>query len=198
MIRALPRIPAPAATLAASLFASQAGAFQPLGGLSGDWNEDGHPDLVLLLRCADDTADLVVFLGDVQSGLTEAVRAPGAIYAGGLAGQVPRLQSHGARGFIVTQEQTAIGRTPWMLNLTVAYRPRLGGFVVAGYTHAVYDRLDPDAGGECDVNLLTGNYARQSLAAADTAEVDLGTVDPAPLRLADLTLDWRPAPCDPS
>lgn len=173
-----------------------AGAFEPISGLSGDWNEDGHTDLVVILRGDDDTADLVLFEGDDEDGLSEVLRLDGAIYAGTLAGQLPRLTPRGPRGFVISQEQTAVSRNPWTLDLTIAHRPHLGGYVVAGYTFHMYDRLLPGAGAECDINLLTGSFARHHAPGEDPAEVQLGTVDPAPLPLSDLTLDWRPAICD--
>jgi hypothetical protein len=178
--------------LCAMLLAPAVRAMPPEGliaGLSGDWNADGMADLATLWA-GEDGATLVMYHGDLE-GLVPVLVVPEAVYSGGNAGQMPRFSARSDTAFVLHQEQIAIGRTPWMLDLTIAWRPALGGWVVAGYTYTVYDRLDPDAGLRCDVNLLTGSFEREVNGAVLT-----GSDGPAPLPLAHLTQDWRPAACN--
>lgn len=178
--------------LSLTLVALPAGALPPQGliaALSGDWNGDDMPDLVSLWA-DEDGATLVLHHGGF-AGLEPALTVPMAAYSGGLAGQVPSLSARSDTAFVLHQEQTAIGRTPWLQDLTIAWRPALGGWVVAGYTYVSYDRLDPDAGLTCDANLLTGAFEREV-----NGSVETGRNLPAPLPLAALTQDWRPPACD--
>lgn len=152
LLRALPLL-----LLVATLPALADEAAPRLGAaLSGDWNGDEIPDAVLLYLHADGMADLVVMQGDGVTGLQPALSLPQVIWAGTMAGMIPGLEAVSATSFLITSEQTGIGRTPWTAALTVAWRD--GGFVVAGYTYSFYDRMDLGHYGSCDVNLLTGGY----------------------------------------
>ena len=175
------------------MLAAPALALPPQGliaALSGDWNGDDLPDLVSLWA-GEDGAALVLHQGNFM-GLEPVLTLPGVAFAGGMAGQMPGLSARSDTAFVLHQEQTAIGRNPWMLDLTIAWRPALGGWVVAGYSLVSYDRLDPEAGFTCDVNLVTGAYERDENGRRET-----GRDAPAPLALPELTQDWRPAACDP-
>ena len=57
---------------------------------------------------------------------------------------------------------------------------------MAGYTYSYYDTLDPDAAGECDVNLLTGKGVHNEKA--------FKTKLPA-MKVEDWTMDTRPPEC---
>ncbi|MFN3955472.1 MAG: hypothetical protein ACK4LQ_13550 [Pararhodobacter sp.] len=151
--------------LALGLGATQArpaaadGAMEPgriIAALTADWTGDGLLDAALIIRAKDGMADLVVLTGGEPAGLEPSARAEAAIFAGPMAGQTPSLAPRSDSSFVVQMEQTAIGRTPWESELTIAWRG--GQFVVAGFTHRFYDRLDPERQGQCDVNLLTGRY----------------------------------------
>ncbi len=161
-----------------------------IAALSGDWNADGMADLASLWA-GEDGATLVIYQGDLE-GLVPVLAVPDAVYSGGNPGQMPGFSARSDTAFVLHQEQIAIGRTPWMLDLTVAWRPALGGWVVAGYTYTVFDRLDPDAGLRCDVNLLTGAFEREV-----NGRVHTGRDAPSALPLAALTQDWRPPACNP-
>jgi hypothetical protein len=199
MIRALTLI----LTLTAPLLAALPAAAQdpPAGtliaGLSGDWNGDDQPDLVLLLTGEpgqDDGADLVVYLGDGR-GLTEDLRVPGAVWGGPMWGQAPGLSARTPTSFVLHSEQTAVGRSPWTREVTVAFRN--GGFVVAGFTHATYDRIDNTAA-RCDVNLLTGGWEVVLTPADDSPPRRLtGRDGPRAFALAELDETYWPPVCDP-
>jgi hypothetical protein len=168
-----------------------------IAGLSGDWNGDDLPDLVLLLAGEPDTgdgADLVVHLGDGR-GLAEVLRVPGAVWGGPMWGQTPGLTARTATSFEITSEQTAVGRSPWSQSVTVAWRG--GAFVVAGFTHSTYDRIDNTAA-RCDVNLLTGGWEVELFPADDSPPRRLtGQDGPRAFPLADLSDIYWPPVCDP-
>lgn len=152
MLRALPflllALPLPA-------LADETAPGRLIAVLSGDWDGDEMADAITLVQAEDGMADLVVHRGTFR-GLEPVLTLPAVIFAGPMAGQAPGLEAASASSFRITTEQTGIGRTPWHAALTVAWRE--GGFVVAGYTYAFYDRLDLGHYGSCDVNLLTGDY----------------------------------------
>jgi hypothetical protein len=166
-----------------------------LGAVSGDWNRDELPDAAVLVRGPDEgAATLHVYLGDWTEGLRPVVSAPNAVFAGPMAGQMPRLVPRTETSFVIEMEQTGVGRTPWMSQTTVAFRD--GGFVVAGYTYDFYDRLDPGHSGTCDVNLLNGRWERRIDPEGDAPERrESGDGGPRAFPLAALTDAFWPEPC---
>lgn len=179
-----------------------------IAALSGDWNGDGAADAITLVQGAEvqgaeDAAELVVYLGGVM-GLHRVLTVPGAVYAGSLAGQVPGLVARSTTGFTITEEQTGVGREPWQARINVAWRA--GRFVVAGYSYAFHDRLDPGHFGDCDVNLRTGDW-RTRLSSGDAqpdGSIVLGAAvvrdrsgrdAPSDLPLAGLRADFMPERC---
>lgn len=127
-----------------------------IAALSGDWNGDELPDAVLLVQGQSGDSDLQVYFGRYQ-GLEHAYTLPAAIFGGAWAGQTPSLVPLTATSFAIKTEQIGIGRLPWTAQLTIAYRnDRL---TVAGYSYALYDRIDPEYTASCDVNMLTGEYS---------------------------------------
>jgi len=195
MIRALALCALVSLALPAAAQEHSAGTL--IAGLSGDWNGDGLPDLALLLAGVPDNgagADLVIHLGDGR-GLTEALRVPGAVWGGPIWGQTPGLVTGTATSFQITSEQTAVGRSPWSQSITVAWRA--GAFVVAGFTHSTYDRIDNTAA-RCEVNLLTGGWEVVLTPADDSPPRRLtGQEGPRAFLLAELTDTFWPQICDP-
>lgn len=178
-----PALPAPA----------QGWEAPPLAALTGDWNGDGLTDLAILTPGAAGTADLILYHGGPQ-GMTRALVLRGAVFAGPMAGQTPSLAARSATSFAILSEQIGIGRSPWEQAVTVAWRR--GGHVVAGFTHAFFDRLDPERQGRCDVNLLTGGWeAAFSPGTGQPPRQASGRDGPRAFPLADLTEDFLPAPC---
>lgn len=166
----------------------------PIAALTGDWNGDGNPDAVLLFARDEGDADLVVMLGHDWQGLQPVLHRPGVVYSGGMAGQVPRLEPRSPTSFAILSEQTGIGREPWQMALTVAFRQ--GGFRVAGFDYLFYDRLDPTRNGNCSVNLLTGRYALTFGPGEEAPEITReGDAGLRAFALADLEADFFPDPC---
>jgi hypothetical protein len=55
---------------------------------------------------------------------------------------------------VINSSHMGIGRSAHEQTLTIAYRN--GAYQVVGITRSAWDKLDPDAGTSCDINLLTG------------------------------------------
>lgn len=173
------------------------GAQQPgqiIAALTADWTGDGHLDAALIIRAEDGMADLVMLTGGGPAGLEPAGRAEAAIFAGPMAGQTPSLAPRTDSSFVLHIEQSAIGRTPWETEMTIAWRG--GRFVVAGFTHRFYDRLDPERQGHCDVNLLNGRYAVNYAPGTDQAPIRReGQGEERAFALDALDEDYFPAVC---
>lgn len=124
----------------------------------GDWNKDGAQDLVLLTR-GSDAMDLLFFLQDKDGGyLKPAGAAIGKVWGtmgpDTMVGQEPEVKALPNGSIQVVTRNDSIGRDRWQQTLTLAYRNT--DFVVAGFTYSYYDTLDPNANGDCDLNVLTG------------------------------------------
>ncbi|MBP2227382.1 hypothetical protein J2847_000662 [Azospirillum agricola] len=152
--------------------------------LSGDLNGDGVPDRAVLTGL-DDEADLAVHLsvdGALPADPTLYRQAIG--WKGELAGTLPEMSITPRGSLVVVFQNDAIGRNRWREQLTIAFRN--GVLVVAGYTNASRDTLDPKGGGSCDLNLLSGKGVRNGKPIAIPAR---------PVPLADWTQDSVPESC---
>jgi hypothetical protein len=133
---------------------------------TGDWNGDGKPDLALLMEPADggedDQLGIYIYLRDEHDLLRLAAAAPnkigGSTQPDGIFGQEPSIKAAGKSSIAIRSQNSAIGRDRWDQTITLAYRN--SQFVVAGYTYNHYDTLDPEAGGSCDYNALTGKLQK--------------------------------------
>ncbi|MFK0163961.1 hypothetical protein [Rhizobium sp. NPDC090279] len=138
----------------------------------GDWNEDGKPDLALLVAPAsDDQADnsicTYIYLRDDEHSLLKlAASAPnkiwGSVEPGGLVGQEPSISALPNGSIAIASQNDSVGRDRWEQTLTLAYRN--SSFVVAGYTYASRDTLEPDSSHSCDYNVLTGKVTKDGKA----------------------------------
>jgi hypothetical protein len=131
----------------------------------------------------EDGADLYIFT-DSGDGWQQAVHARDIAWRGGMYGQAPWLDETQSGSLKLYSENSSIGRGRWEQILTIAYRD--GTFKVAGYTYSYYDTLDPDAAGECDINLLTGKGKHN--------DKPFKTKFPA-MNVSDWTMDTRPPEC---
>jgi hypothetical protein len=75
-----------------------------------------------------------------------------------MAGTEPSLELSSRGSLLLKSGNQSIGRDRWEQTLTIAYRN--DQFVIAGLTLEVRDTLDHSAGGNCDLNLLTGQGTR--------------------------------------
>lgn len=171
-----------------------------IAALSGDWNGDGAPDLAVLTQGGDGDetlADLTLYHGDGRR-LVAVLHVPGVAFSGVMWGQTPGLRARSETSFILASEQTGIGRHPWTQEVTIAFRN--GDHVVAGFTHATYDRLDASSR-RCDLNLLTGGWERVHHPGAEEGEDPpperaSGSDGPRAFPLAELDAEFFPAPCE--
>lgn len=177
--------------------AAAEGAMEPgriIAALTADWTGDGHLDAALIIRAEDGMADLVMLTGGGPAGLEPVARAQAAIFAGPMAGQTPSLAPRTDTSFVLHTEQSAVGRTPWESEMTIAWRG--GRFVVAGFTHRFYDRMDPERQGRCDVNLLNGRYELDYSPGTDIAPIRRsGAGEDRAFPLEELHEDYFPAVC---
>jgi len=139
---------------------------QAISAVTADWNEDGGFDRAILVDGGNDDADLHIYLSvdpasDGQN-MNLHLFKPGFAWMGVMWGQQPSLSVNDQGSLMIHTENTGIGRNAWNQKLTVAWRNEQ--FVVAGYTHDSYDRIDPDAVVNCDLNLLTGRGVKNGKA----------------------------------
>ncbi|WLR93964.1 hypothetical protein [Shinella zoogloeoides] len=147
------------ATLPAAAVAADFPADRIIAMASGDWNKDGTPDLAVVATPGDDGGDdngIYVYVAKPEENrLTLALSLPNSVWGSlTLYGQEPELTALANGSFTLTTKNDSIGRERWRQSLTIAYRNF--DFIVAGYTFSSYDTTDPDAGAECDLNVLTG------------------------------------------
>jgi hypothetical protein len=131
----------------------------------------------------DGGVDLYIHL-EADGEMQLAAHARGVAWRGGMAGQQPELEIAENDSLRLVSQNESIGRDRWRQVLTIAFRD--GRFVVAGFTHASRDTLDPDSAGECDVNLLTGRGIRDGR----KFRTDLRA-----LPVEDWTMDTLPGQC---
>lgn len=125
---------------------------------SGDWDKDGTADLAIIAtpeRDGEDNGIYVYLAKPAENRLKLALSLPNAVWGNlSMFGQEPELVALANGSFTLTTKNDAVGRDRWRQSLTIAYRNF--DFIVAGYTFTSYDTLNPDGGGECDLNVLTG------------------------------------------
>ncbi|NRP18624.1 hypothetical protein LPJGGPFB_01861 [Ensifer adhaerens] len=125
---------------------------------TGDWDKDGTIDLALLVKPGEETDEdnaIYIYLAGEDGPLTLKSAIPNKIWGQyGMVGQAPTVSALPNGSLVITTHNDAIGRDRWEQKLTIAYRNF--DFVVAGYTYASYDTLDPSNTSQCDLNVLTG------------------------------------------
>src|SRR5262249_48078358 len=107
-------------------------------------------DLYLYLAKDDANADAGLSLAEKKSNI--------AFSAGSVSGQLASLGVSNTGSMQIKSGNDAIGRDRWSQVLTVIYRDKR--FLIAGITYSERDTLDPEAGGACDINLLSGKGLR--------------------------------------
>lgn len=138
-----------------------------LSAVTVDLNNDGGFDRAVLAEVtgpdgAAGTTDLYIYLS-VPNELGHDVRELAlvkreAAWAGGMWGTLPSLEVASNGSLLLKSGNDAIGRGRWQQTLTIALRNK--ELTVVGLTYVSRDTLDPNGGGNCDLNLLTGNGTR--------------------------------------
>jgi hypothetical protein len=126
--------------------------------LSFDFNHDGIEDVVKLHPAADkcDYSELVISLSNKKS--FDIISNKYLVYAHSNPGASLELLENGS--FKIMIDHSGAGRSASLREYTVSFRH--GKFVLSGITISEYDRVDPELGGSCDINLLTGDGERNS------------------------------------
>ena len=122
---------------------------EALGHANRDVNHDGRPDRIELIQ-REDEADLYIYL----NGNAAPIIGRGIVGSYPTIGDPAHLRIANNGSIIVDSSHIGIGRDKYEANTTIAYRN--SQFVIAGYTISHWDSLDPEAGGHCDVNFLSG------------------------------------------
>jgi hypothetical protein len=86
--------------------------------------------------------------------------------------------------FKVIIDHSGGGRSASLREYTISYRDNK--FLLSGITVSEYDRIDPNLGGSCDINLLTGMGERNS----HTIKLKAQKID-----LKDAAYEWLPKDC---
>ncbi|TDX62227.1 hypothetical protein EDE12_111134 [Methylosinus sp. sav-2] len=151
-------------------------------------SDGGGRDLAVLVDNLDTGADLYVYLGldqdALRAGAKPAFVKKNAAWNGGMAGQRPSLAVSDKGSLLIKSENDSIGRDRWSETLTVIRRN--GALIVAGFTYAARDTIDPNAGGTCDLNFLAGKGTRNG----KKVEIKAQTIS-----LADWSEDKLPKEC---
>lgn len=141
--------------------------------VAADLDGDGAPETFSLVP--GDESSVALRVETAEGGFT----LPDAAWQGGLAGQEASLALSPGGSVLLGSGNDAVGRDRWALTVTIAFRE--GELRVAGLTYEWRDTLDPEAGGTCDLNLLTGRGTLTDAAGTRAVEA------PAALLLRD----WR-------
>ncbi len=122
---------------------------------TGDWNKDEAQDAVVMIETGEQEFDVLFYLTDKNQRLKLHDYVKSMVWgATTMYGQEPFVSTRENGSLMITSQNSAIGRDRWEENLTIVYRQNQ--FIVAGFSYSSYDTLDPDGGGSCDLNLLTG------------------------------------------
>ncbi len=151
------------------------------------FSDDGSADRAVLVANSDAGADLYIYRGvdnDGDKPLQPALVKKDIAWNGAVWGQRPSLDANSKGSLVVKSENDAIGRDRWSQTMTIVYRNN--EFLVAGLSYEVRDTLDPKAGGNCDINFLTGKGTRNGKA----IEAKFGAI-----KLIDWNDDKTPKEC---
>jgi hypothetical protein len=126
----------------------------------GDINGDGVKDRAQLVLANDDgDVDLAIYVSAGRKLPARPTLVKHAFgWSGDNAGQIPDIKFNARGSILVGFGNDAAGRDRWHSQYTIAWRN--GALVVAGYSHTERDTLNPDAGGGCDIDFLTGKGQR--------------------------------------
>lgn len=97
--------------------------------------------------------------GDVRKEMVLDNRNLG-LTVDGMAGTESSLAVAPGGSLQIKQMNDSVGRYRWERTLTVSFRN--GQYVISGFTYSDRDTLDPNTGGSCDYNLLTGRGKRNN------------------------------------
>jgi hypothetical protein len=133
-----------------------------LSAVTLNFQDNGATDRAVLVDNQDSGADLYIYLSlddaTPDAPVKPALVKKAAAWSGATWGTSPSLEISNKGSLLIKSDNTSIGRDRWSQTLTVVYRNK--EFVVAGITYNTFDTLKSEAGGSCDLNLLTGKGLR--------------------------------------
>lgn len=126
--------------------------------LTHDFNQDGIEDVIKLHPAApkSDFNELVISLSNKKA--FDIISNKHLVYAHSNPGASLELLENGS--FKILIDHSGVGRSASLREYTISFRH--GKFVLSGITVSEYDRIDPEMGGSCDINLLTGEGEKNS------------------------------------
>lgn len=125
-----------------------------------DFNGDGVEDFIKLHPAPpkSDYHELIISLSNKRE--YDIIANKSLVYAFSNPGASLELLDDGS--FKIMIDHSGVGRTASLREYKVSYQG--GRFLLSGLTVSEYDRINPDQGGSCDLNLLTGVGERNSKA----------------------------------
>lgn len=124
--------------------------------ISADFNDDDSEDQVRLLPPGEGREYHLIEISLSDEKSSQKIRNEKLAYAFSNPGASLELLDNGS--FKVIIDHSGAGRSASLREYTVSYRE--DKFVLSGITISEYDRIDPELGGSCDINLLTGDGER--------------------------------------
>lgn len=125
-----------------------------------DLNHDNIEDSVKLLPGPENSDYHILEISLSHKNKFEKFENTKLVYAQANPGASLEAMDNGS--FKILIDHSGAGRSASLREYTVSYRHNR--FVLSGVTVSEYDRLDPELGGSCDINLLTGEGERNSKA----------------------------------
>ncbi len=128
--------------------------------IHADFNHDSIEDSAKLLPAPDKSDYHILEISLSHKNKFEKIESKKLVYAFSNPGASLEALDNGS--FKILIDHSGAGRSASLREYTVSYRH--DKFVLSGVTVSEYDRNDPELGGSCDINLLTGAGERNSKA----------------------------------
>ncbi len=147
-----------------------------------DFNSDKIEDAVKIMPPSAKSDFHVLEINLSAKDQFQKIQNKNLIYAFSSPGASLELLENGS--FKVIIDHSGAGRSASLREYTISYREEK--FLVSEITVSEYDRIDPEIGGSCDINLLTGEGERNSKAFK---------IKGKKIELNSVSFDWLPKEC---
>jgi hypothetical protein len=165
--------------------------YNVLSSATVDFANDGGMGRAVLVASPDNgTADLYLYTSIFNKDTTTwdtklALVKKDAAFNGAMWAQQCTVTVNNKGALQLNSLNDGVGRDRWSQTLTIVYKNN--DFYVVGITYSSRDTLDPKAGGNCDLNLVTGKGTRNGKPVAAGL---------SPVRLADWKDETLPKVCN--
>ncbi|MES2527927.1 MAG: hypothetical protein V4598_12615 [Bdellovibrionota bacterium] len=150
--------------------------------IQSDLNSDKIEDAVKIMAPSANSNFHVLHISLSDKNKSQTYENNHLVYSLSKPGASLEMLENGS--FKVIIDHSAAGPSASLREYTISYRD--GSFLVSGITVSEYDRNDPEIGGSCDINLLTGDGERNSKPIK---------IKGMKLELASAKFDWLPNEC---